>query len=424
MAVRSLEIAQSVAPDLVTLRRSLHASPEVGLHLPQTQQAVLEALHGLDLEITLGRSLSSVVAVLRGGALDADEGRPTVLLRADMDALPVEEEVEVDYRSRNGAMHACGHDLHVAALVGAARILHEQRDDLAGDVVLMFQPGEEGPGGAAAMIEEGVLEASGTAVSAAYTFHVFSAENRLGTWFGRPGTQMAASDEVSIRVIGQGGHGSQPHRAGDPIPAACEMVLALQTRVTRGFDVFDPVVITVGRFVAGTKDNIIPDDAVFEATVRTLSAAVRTQVIADVERACRGIAHAHGLEVELTWASGAYPPTVNDEAEFDHARETLLDLFGESRWVDQPHPELGSEDMALVLEHVPGAYLNLSACATGDPELADDNHSPRAAFDDSVVADGAAFLAEVALRRLAQGPRALPRRVADRSQSETDQPFS
>lgn len=401
---RSLEIARSIAPDLVALRRRLHRTPEIGLDLPQTQAAVLEALgelEALGLEITKGRSLSSVVAVLRGGAAPADGSRPAVLLRGDMDALPVTEQVDVDYRSTNGAMHACGHDLHVAALVGAVRILHERRDELAGDVVFMFQPGEEGPGGAALMIEEGVLEASGTPVSAAYTLHVYSAEHPLGTWFGRPGPQMAAADEFTVRVIGQGGHGSTPHRASDPIPAACEMVLALQTRVTRGFDVFDPIVVTVGRFVAGTKDNIIPDDAEFKGTVRTLSTAARTQAIADIERACRGVAHAHGLEVDVAWAAGAYPVTVNDEAEFDHARDTVVELFGPDRWADMADPELGAEDMAVILEHVPGAYLNLSACATGDPELADDNHSPRAAFDDSVVPDAAAYLAEVALGRLA-----------------------
>ena len=157
------------------------------------------------------------MAVLRGGAAPDGGPRPSVLLRGDMDALPVVEEVEVDYRSTNGAMHACGHDLHVAALVGAARVLHEQRDELAGDVVFMFQPGEEAPGGAAPMIEEGLLEASGTPVSAAYTLHVYSAEHPLGTWFGRPGPQMAAADEFSARVVGQGGHGATPHRASDPI---------------------------------------------------------------------------------------------------------------------------------------------------------------------------------------------------------------
>lgn len=403
MMTPTLKIARSIAPDLVSLRRRLHREPELGLHLPRTQAMVLEALEGLDLEITLGRELSSVVAVLRGGAAPADGSRPAVLLRGDMDALPVVEEVEVDYRSTNGAMHACGHDLHVAGLVGAARILHEQRGELAGDVVLMFQPAEEGPGGAEPMIREGLLEASGTKVCAAYTVHVFSAQHPLGTWFGRPGPQMAAADEVAIRVVGRGGHGSQPHRAADPIPAACEMVLALQTRVTRTFDVFDPVVVTVGKFSAGTKENIIPDDAVFEATVRTLSAQHRERTATEIERTCRGIADAHGLSVEITWAPEGYPVTVNDADEFAFARDVVIDLFGEESWADMPNPELGSEDMAFVFEQVPGAYLNLSACpGTSDPGTAPDNHSPRAQFDDSVVADAAAFLAEAALRRLAR----------------------
>ena len=397
-----LELARSISPDLVALRRRLHRIPEIGLDLPQTQAAVLEALDGLDLEITLGQALSSVVAVVRGGSAPDGASRRAVLLRGDMDGLPVLEEAEVDFRSTNGAMHACGHDLHVAALVGAARILAERRDELAGDVVLMFQPGEEGPGGAEPMIREGLLEVSGTKVSAAYALHVFSSEHPNGMWFGRAGAQLAAADEVRVRVVGRGGHGSQPHRALDPIPAACEMVVALQTMVTRGYDVFEPVVITVGRFAAGTKENIIPDDAVFEATVRTLSRTTRQEIVSDIERLLRGISDAHGLEVEVTWAGG-YPVTVNDDTEFAFARGVAVDLFGEQRWTDMANPELGAEDMAFVLDEVPGAYLNLSACASDDPDTAEDNHSPRALFDDSVVADAAAWLAEVAVRRLARG---------------------
>ena len=157
------------------------------------------------------------------------------------------EEVDVDYASeRPGLMHACGHDLHVAALVGAARILDELRDQLVGDVVLMFQPAEEGPGGAEPMIDEGLLEAAGRPVDAAYAVHVYSSDHPRGVWFGRPGALMAAADEVRVRVRGLGGHGSAPHRTKDPVPAACEIVLALQTAVTRRFDVFDPVVLTVG----------------------------------------------------------------------------------------------------------------------------------------------------------------------------------
>ncbi|HEU5143705.1 MAG TPA: M20 family metallopeptidase [Dermatophilaceae bacterium] len=400
---RTLELAQSIAPELIAFRRELHQTPEIGLELPRTQQAVLDALDGLDLEITLGKKLSSVVAVLRGGAAPADGPRPAVLLRGDMDALPVTEEVDVDYRSTvEGAMHACGHDLHVAALVGAARVLHELRDELAGDVVFMFQPGEEGPGGAEPMIREGLLTASGTKVSAAYTLHVFSSEYPFGMWFSRPGPLMAAADEMRVRVLGQGGHGSQPHRAKDPIPAMCQMVVGLQSLVTRAFDVFDPIVVTVGKVAAGTKENIIPDDAFFEATIRSLSPEARQRAHERIPQLVRGLARAHGLEVEIDY-NLAYPVTRNDEAEFEFARQTVIDLFGDDRWTDQVNPELGSEDMSYVLDEVPGAYLNVSACATGDHHLAEDNHSPRAAFDDSVVPDATAWLAEVALRRLAQG---------------------
>ncbi|MDN5765633.1 MAG: M20 family metallopeptidase [Humibacillus sp.] len=398
MSTSVLDLAAPLGPDLALLRRTLHRIPELGLHLPQTQRAVLEALDGLGLDITLGEGLSSVVAVVRGHR-PVDGPRPAVLLRGDMDALPVTEEGPADVVSRHvGAMHACGHDLHMAALVGAARILHDLRDQLAGDVVLMFQPGEEGPGGAAPMIAEGLLTASGNRVCAAYALHVFSAEHPVGTWFGRPGPQMAAADEVVVRVVGRGGHGSAPHRTRDPIPVACEMVVALNTIVTRSFDVFDPVVVTVGRIAGGSKENIIPDDVVFEATVRTLSAGSRREIQHRITRLCHGIAEAHGLTVEVGYRLG-YPVTRNDPAEFDLARQVVTDLFGVDRWAPMPNPELGSEDMSFVLDEVPGAYLNLSACV-GDPAEADDNHSARARFDDAVLADAAAFLAEVAMRRL------------------------
>jgi hippurate hydrolase len=318
-----------------------------------------------------------------------------------MDGLPVTEEVPVDYASEHpGVMHACGHDLHVAALVGAARLLHQRRAELAGDVVLMFQPGEEGPGGAQPMIAEGLLDAAGRPVDAAYALHVASSEYRFGQWFARPGPIFAAADEVRVRVLGKGGHGSSPHRAKDPIPVACEIVLALQAMVTRGFDVFDPVVVTVGRIAGGTKENIIPDTAELDATVRSLSAASRAKVQADIERLATGIAAAHGLEVTVDHRLG-YPVTVNDEREYARAVGAVTDLFGSDRFTLMPEPELGSEDMSFVLDRVPGAYLLVSACPDADFDAAPDNHSPRAAFDDAVLPDAAAWLAEVAIRRLA-----------------------
>lgn len=400
--MRTLELAQEMAPDLVALRRDLHRNPEIGLDLPDTQRRVLEALEGLDLEVTTGSGLSSVVAVLRGGAPGADRG-PVVLLRGDMDALPVLEEADVDYRSeRQGTMHACGHDLHVAGLVGAARILCAMRDELAGDVVLMFQPGEEGPGGAEPMIEEGLLEVAGRPVDAAYAVHVTSAQHPLGQWFARPRELMASADTVSIKVTGAGGHGSEPHRALDPVPVLCEIVLALQTMVTRTFDAFDSVVLTVGRITAGTKDNIIPDHGDLAATLRTFSAETRATAVAAIERVAHGVAAAHGMTAEVGF-SESYPATVNDEAEYAVALEAVTALFGAERYTEMPNPEMGSEDMSFVMERVPGAYLFVSACPAEDFDAAPDNHSPRAVFDDVVVPDQAAWLAEVALRRLARG---------------------
>lgn len=398
MTSRSLDIANRIASDLIALRRQLHQTPEIGLRLPLTQQAILAELEGLDVEVTLGESLDSVVVVLRGGSVADADVRPAVLLRGDMDGLPVTELVEAPYASTNGAMHACGHDLHVAALIGAVRILHELRDELAGDIVFMFQPAEEGPGGAEPMLAEGLLEASGTRVCAAYAMHVISTEHPSGTWWGRPGPLMAAADEVMIEVRGRGGHGSAPHQALDPVPVACEIVLALHQMVTRSVDVFDPVVVTVGKITAGTKENIIPDNASIAATVRTLSTANRDAMKERITRIAEGIAGAHGLTASVDYGFG-YPVTENDPIEFGFARDVAVDLFGATRWVDMANPELGSEDMSYVMNEVPGAYLFVSACV-GDPSLADANHSPRATFDDSVVPDAAAWLAEVALRRV------------------------
>ncbi|GGB70908.1 M20 metallopeptidase family protein [Knoellia flava] len=397
----ALGLAQAMAPELVELRRELHRHPELGNDLPRTQRTVLDALEGLDLEITTGREVSSVVAVLRGRGASRTPGeeRPVVLLRGDMDGLPVTEVTGLDYASQEpGLMHACGHDLHTAALVGAARILHELRDELVGDVVLMFQPGEEGPGGAEPMLREGLLEAAGRRVDTAYATHVYAAERPRGVWFGRPGPQMAAADEVLITVKGMGGHGSQPHYALDPVPVACEIVLALQTMVTRRFDVFDPVVLTVGRIASGTVNNVIPDTAELSATLRTFSGEHREKAHTEIRRVAEHVAAAHGLAASVD-IGGGYPVTVNDPDEFAFARDTVVDLFGGDRWSDMPEPEAGAEDMAFVLDEVPGAYLNIGACVVDDHTTAEDNHSPRALYDDSVVPDIAALLAELALRR-------------------------
>ncbi|MFT3860561.1 M20 metallopeptidase family protein [Micropruina sp.] len=394
-------IADRLHPELRALRRALHADPELGNDNPRTQARILAALQGLDLEITTGRQLTSVVAVLRGRA-ESSGRRPIVLLRGDMDGLPVTEATGQPFASATGTMHACGHDLHVAGLVGAARILHELRDQLPGDVVFMFQPGEEGPGGAAPMIDEGVLGAAGRLADAAYGLHVVAPEHRLGVWSGRPGVLMAAADECSITVRGAGGHGSQPHKSKDPVPVACEIVLALQAMVTRQFDAFDPVVVTAGCIVAGTKENIIPDDARIDLTVRTFSKANHDSAPERIERLARGIAEAHGLGVTVDYLRG-YPVTVNDPGEYALLADTVVDLFGADRYVEQPFPKAGAEDFSYVLEQVPGAFIFVSAYPGDDWTVAATNHSARALFDDDVLADCAALLAEVTLRRLRQG---------------------
>ncbi len=394
------EDAREIHGDLVTLRRALHREPELGLTLPRTQEKVLSALDGLPLEISLGGSLTSVTAVLRGALLG-----PTVLLRGDMDALPVTERSGLDFAAAADHMHACGHDLHTAMLAGAAQLLSAHADRLAGDVVLMFQPGEEGYDGAGHMITEGVLGASGSTPVAAYALHVMSAGMPSGVFSTRRGPFLSASDTVTVTVRGAGGHGSMPHRARDPIPAACEMVLALQTLVTRGFDIADPVVITVGAFHSGTQHNVIPDDVRFEATVRSFSGRAHARAKDGIVRVLRGIAAAHALEVDIDYQD-CYPVTVNDDAETEFVAEAISEVHGAERfaWADRPLP--GSEDFSQVLDKIPGTFVALGACPPGmDAEKAANNHSPLAVFDDAVLSDGAALYAELAMRRLAHADR-------------------
>jgi amidohydrolase len=407
MATPILDDARALTEQIMQLRHDIHREPEIGLDLPRTQRKVLAALDGLPLEISTGSSLSSVTAVLRGtgsGQPGQAGQAPTVLLRGDMDALPVAERTGLPFASQvPDAMHACGHDLHTAMLAGAARLLCARRDELAGNVIFMFQPGEELGGGAKIMIDEGVLDAAGERPVAAYALHVASGLLPFGLIASKAGPALAAADTLRVTVQGHGGHGSQPHRAADPIQVACEIVTALQTMVTRQFDVFDPVVLTVGTFHAGTADNVIPDDATFNATVRTFSAAARGRMHESALRLVGQIAAAHGLTAAAEYAEG-YPVTVNDQQEYAFASRAVGDVLGEHRFLTAPNPLTGSEDFSYVLDQVPGAFLMVGACPPGaNPESAAFNHSAEAVFDDAILADGAALYAELALRRLAAG---------------------
>src|SRR5438128_3496795 len=313
-----LRDAESILDDTIQLRRRIHRHPELGLTLPRTQGAVLDVLHDLDLDVRTGQRTTSIVARLAG----ARPG-PTILLRADMDALPMPEETGLPFASEvDGRMHACGHDAHAAMLVGAARLLARRRDSLTGSVLFMLQPGEEGYHGARVMIEEGLLDGA-DAPSGAFAMHV-THRRPAGVISAKPGPTAAAADTVRMIVRGQGGHASAPHDCLDPIPIACEIVQALQTMVTRRVHVFDPAVVTIAKIEAGTTRNVIPETATLLGTVRTISEATRESVLDGVRRVAEGIAAAHGAEVDVELIRG-YPVTVND-ADFaafvlDTARE-------------------------------------------------------------------------------------------------------
>lgn len=275
-----LAAAQAILPDLVALRRRLHRIPEVGLQLPQTQAVVVEELRALGLEPRLGTTTTSVTAVIEG----ARPG-PTILLRADMDGLPLLEETGLAFASETpGTMHACGHDTHMTMLLGAARLLVERRDRIAGRVLLMFQPGEEGYHGARFMLEEGLLDRpAGEEVTGAFAFHIWTRYETGTVWF-RPGPLLAAADFIDLTIRGRGGHASEPFKTVDPIPVAAEVILALQAMVTRRHDVFDPTVVTIAHVDAGTTYNIIPETATLQGTIRTTSEANRAAVHAGIRR--------------------------------------------------------------------------------------------------------------------------------------------
>jgi amidohydrolase len=396
-----LDEAAAIQSDTVALRRTLHRRPEVGLQLPRTQQTILDAIGHLGLDVRTGSSVTSVVAVLDGARPGA-----TVLLRGDMDALPLAEDSGVDFASEvDGAMHACGHDTHVAMLVSAARLLAARRADIAGRVVFMFQPGEEGLHGARYMLDEGLLEqaADGAApVSAAFALHI-SSEYPSGTINMRGGPTMAAGDRLEIVVSGKSGHASAPHRTLDPVPIACEIVQSLQTMVTRTVDVFDPAVITIARIVAGTTHNIIPERVEMAGTMRTLSEENREALRGRVVRVVQGIAAAYGASAEVEVESG-YPVTVNDPAAADFMGAVASELAGPDGLRALDDPIMGSEDFSYVLQRVKGAMGFLGACPPGmDPDQAPPNHSRQVVFDEDAMPLGVATYAGVALRHLDAG---------------------
>ena len=392
-----LDGAKALLPGAVTLRRRVHEHPELGLFLPETVKAVRESLEGLDVTIEEGPSSSGLMVTLKGPS----QGR-TIVLRGDMDALPMPEDTDVPFKSRvPNAMHACGHDSHTAMLAMAARLLHERRDRLSGTVKFMFQPGEEGHFGALKMIEDGLLDRH-PRPDGAFALHI-TPNIPSGVFSSRPGPFMASTDTIEITVWGKGGHASSPHHAHDPLPIACEIVLALQSMVTRRINAFEPVVLTIARIEGGTTSNVIPETVKMLGTLRSVSEHARKTAKEAIPRVATNIAKAHGAWAEVTLTEG-YAVTVNDGRMVDIAREAAREMLGDAGFFPMPSAVMGAEDWSYVLQKIPGCMTFLGVAPPGcDFHTAAPCHSNRMMLDEDAMANGIALYAAVAERFLDRG---------------------
>jgi len=383
-----LEAARGLQGETIELRRSIHAEPEIGLQLPDTQAKILESLTGLGLDITLGESTTSVVA-----DLDTGKPGPTVLLRGDMDALPLQEDFESDFTSRrDGAMHACGHDAHVAMLASAARLLSQNTSEFTGKVRFMFQPGEEGYHGAKYMIEEGVLDG----VDRAFAIHVVTnMPNGLISTKGGP--LLASADRFEITVHGRGGHASAPQHCVDPIPPAAAMVGGLNSILSRSIDPAQSAVLTVAHIEAGTTNNIIPASAFLEGTIRTFDEDVRAKVKNAVSRVAHGTSQAHGCTCSCEVIAG-YPVTVNDDEQAVLTGQVATALLGGDLFHLSTEPAMAAEDFSYVLNQVPGAMAMLGVCPDDvSPAEAEPNHSNYMRINETALYNGVGLYAAMAL---------------------------
>ncbi len=380
--------ARALAGEMVALRRHLHRHPELSLEEHATAAFVVERLSALPIEVRTGIGGTGVAGLIRA---EAKRG-PAVLLRADMDALPVQEIEGREYGSTvRGRMHACGHDGHMAMLLGAAQLLAARRDELPQDVVLCFQPAEEGPGGAARMIDAGVLDLVDT--GSVWGLHLWS-QYEVGTVHVRPGPTMAATDEFVARFVGRGGHGAQPHGAIDPIVAAAHGVTALQSIVARSVDPLDAAVVSVGAFEAGSAANVIPDEARLRGTLRAFGESGRELLRRRVREVLEGTAAAFGCTLVFELKPG-YPALINDATAVAHVRALAADVVGTGA-IYEPRPLAAAEDFACFLERRPGAFVFLGA---GNAARGIDapHHSPRFDIDEAALPVGAELWARLAL---------------------------
>ncbi|MDE1858394.1 MAG: amidohydrolase [Thaumarchaeota archaeon] len=383
-----LSEAERIEPEIVKTRRAFHLHPELAYHEQATSKLVAEKLEAMGIETKRGVGGTGVLGTLKG----AKKGR-VVALRADMDGLPVQELADVDFRSKaDGVMHACGHDTHMAMLLGAARILAENRRELSGTVKFLFQPAEEhgGRGGAMPMIEAGVMK--DPRVDYVFGLHI-SNNQKSGEVGVRGGSFMAAPDTFKVKIVGRGGHGSQPHQTVDPVYVAAHVILALQGISARMIDPIRPFVITVGSVHSGTKENIIPDEARLEGTIRTLDEGTRKRAKSKVEEVAKGVCKSFGAKAEVEFEEDAYPVTVNDpRVTKDVAR--VLKAIPHLR-VKEIDPVMGGEDFSRFLQKAPGTFYFLG---TNNPAkgCVYPNHSSKFKADEDVLKLGAASLALLA----------------------------
>jgi amidohydrolase len=376
-------------PEIAGWRREIHMKPELGYDLPMTTAMVEEKLRefGID-EIVTGVGRSGIVGVIRG---KSDTRGYTVGLRADMDALPMTEATGLPHASTiEGRMHGCGHDGHTAMLLGAAKYLSETRN-FDGTAVVIFQPAEEGGGGGEAMVKDGMMERFG--IDEVYGMH-----NEPGLPVGQfgvaPGPIMAAADEFEVRIVGKGGHAARPHMCIDPSPAACNVVLALQTVASRNTDPIERIVVSVCTIKTSSEaHNVIPQEVLLRGTVRTLSDDVRDMAERRVTQLIHSTAEAYGCEAHLKYERG-YPVVVNHDANAEMAAEIARAVAGEDKVLWGRPPRMGGEDFAYMLNARPGAFINV-----GNGDTAGVHH-PEYDFNDEAIPYGCSFFAELIERRM------------------------
>ena len=378
----------AVFPHMVELRRNFHRYPELAFEEKETAATIIKELKRLDIPFEYGGVGSGVIGRIEGGGKDA----PTIALRADMDALPGNENTGLPFASQNpGKMHACGHDGHMAMLLGAAALL--KAEPPPGNVVLVFQPAEERGGGAKVILASGAL----AGVDAIFGGHI-TRHYQVGEIMVASGTITAHSDGLTIKVKGKGGHGARPHEAVDAVVVTGLLIMAVQTLVSREINPAYPSVITIGKVEAGSAGNVIAEEATLRGTIRTTNLAVRDHIIQGLQRIAKAVGDLHNAHVEVAIKHG-YPPVVNTVRETEIARQAVLKVLGQSGLASMEHPSMGGEDFAYYLLEIPGCYVRFGACREGCEQIP--LHSPSFDFDEEALQVGAAFFDRVAREAIA-----------------------